>query len=53
MCGRVYEDFVKMDCVGNAVVSAYGTCDAAKFSQANYDNFKLEGEAVGAKGGAE
>ena len=46
MCGRVYGDFVKMDCVGNAVVSAYGTCDAAKFSPVNYELFRLEGEKV-------
>ena len=53
MCGRVYDDFVKMGCVGNAVVSAYGTCDAAKFSPVNYELFKLEGEKVERKGGGE
>ena len=53
MCGRVYGDFVKMGCVGNAVVSAYGTCDAARFSHVNYELFKLEGEAVEKKGGGE
>lgn len=47
MCGRVYGDFVKMGCVGNAVVSAYGTCDAAQFSQPSYDQFKLEGQKIG------
>lgn len=52
-CKRVLGDLAAMGCEGNAIVSAYGTCDAAKFSQANYDNFKLEGEAVRAKGGAE
>lgn len=52
-CRLVLGDLATMGCEGNAIVSAYGTCDAAKFSQENYDNFKLEGEAVGAKGGAE
>lgn len=52
-CTRVLDDLATMGCEGNAIVSAYGTCDAAKFSQVNYDNFKLEGEAVGANGGAE
>lgn len=52
-CKLVLGDLAAMGCEGNAVVSAYGTCDAAKFSQENYDNFKLEGEAVGTKGGAE
>lgn len=52
-CKRVLGDLAAMGCEGNAIVSAYGTCDAAKFSQVNYDNFRLEGEAVGAKGGVE
>ena len=53
VCKLVLNDLAAMGCEGNAIVSAYGTCDAAKFSQVNYDNFMLEGEAVEAKGGAE
>lgn len=47
VCGRVLEDLENMGAVGYATVSAYGTCDAAQFSQPSYDQFKLEGQKIG------
>lgn len=48
-CGRVHEDLKKMGREGLALVSVYGTCDAAKFVPERYDTFKLEGEVLETK----
>ena len=45
-CSLVMDDCQKMGCIGNSLVSAYGTCDAANFVHENWENFKLEVEKI-------
>lgn len=45
-CGRVIKDLAELEAIGHALVSALGTCDAAKFVQEKFDDFKLEGVRV-------
>ena len=45
-CSLVMDDCQKMGCIGNSLVSAYGTCDAANFVPEKWENFKLEGENI-------
>ena len=45
-CGRVIKDLAELEAIGHALVSALGTCDAAKFVQEKFDDFKLEGEKI-------
>ena len=43
-CSLVMDDCQKMGCIGNSLVSGYGTCDAARFVPEKWEVFKLEGE---------
>lgn len=45
-CARVIDDMIALKCSGHALVSIFGTCDAARFSQEKYDNFHLEGDRI-------
>lgn len=45
-CSLVMDDCQKMGCIGNSLVSGYGTCDAANFVPEKWDDFKLEGEKI-------
>lgn len=45
-CSRVMDDCQRLGCVGNSLVSAYGTCDAANFVPEKWEVFKLESELI-------
>ena len=45
-CSRVMDDCQRLCCIGNSLVAAYGTCDAAYFVPEKWDDFKLEGEKI-------
>ena len=45
-CSLVMDDCQKMGCIGNSLVSRYGTCDAANFVPEKWEVFKLEGELI-------
>lgn len=46
VCSRVAADMKALGCDGHAIVNALGTCDAARFVQKKFDDFKLEAERV-------
>lgn len=45
-CSRVMDDCQRLGCIGNSLVAAYGTCDAAHFVPEKWDDFKLEVEKI-------